>query len=128
MKRMMLLAAAAVGILAFAEFAQAAGPGPRAAGVVEPAGQHGPVANSSGRYGYHPFLSRGSRGLKSAGCDTCGVGGGKHGRGCGAGGGGTQNPYAGAPGYPGAQMPGTLVFPVNPYTRSPRDFFMVQPR
>lgn len=28
---------------------------------------------------------------------------------------------------PGNQMPGTLVFPVNPYIRSPRDFFMTEP-
>lgn len=127
MKRMMILAAAAVGILAFVEVASAAGPGPRAAGVVEPAGHYGPVANSGGRYGLHPLFSRGSRGLKSAGCDTCGDARGGA-RGCGAGGCGAPSPYAGAPGYPGGPMPGTLAFPVNPYIRSPRDFFMVQPR
>ncbi len=36
-------------------------------------------------------------------------------------------PGAALPGTPGNQMPGTLVFPFNPYTRSPRDYFMYEP-
>jgi len=30
-------------------------------------------------------------------------------------------------GVPAAGVPGTLVFPVNPYVRSPRDYFMYEP-
>ena len=36
-------------------------------------------------------------------------------------------PNSGLPGSPGVGMPGTLVFPFNPYTRSPRDYFMYEP-
>lgn len=36
-------------------------------------------------------------------------------------------PGAALPGTPAHQMPGTLVFPFNPYVRSPRDFFMTEP-
>jgi hypothetical protein len=37
-------------------------------------------------------------------------------------------PGIGYPGTPGAGMPGTLVFPHHQYVRSPRDFFMQDPR
>lgn len=36
-------------------------------------------------------------------------------------------PNSALPGSPGVGMPGTLVFPYNPYVRSPRDFFMYEP-
>ncbi|CAN5627318.1 hypothetical protein BH11PLA2_BH11PLA2_49980 [soil metagenome] len=34
------------------------------------------------------------------------------------------HPGNGYPGTPGAQMPGTLVFPQHQFVRSPRDYFM----
>ncbi|MCZ2341896.1 MAG: hypothetical protein LC104_08890 [Bacteroidales bacterium] len=36
-------------------------------------------------------------------------------------------PNTALPGSPGVGMPGTLAFPYNPYTRSPRDYFMYDP-
>lgn len=36
-------------------------------------------------------------------------------------------PNSALPGSPGVGMPGTLAFPYNPYTRSPRDYFMYDP-
>ena len=36
-------------------------------------------------------------------------------------------PNTALPGSPGVGMPGTLVFPYNPYVRAPRDFFMYEP-
>jgi len=41
---------------------------------------------------------------------------------------GTPPPGIGYPGTPGAGMPGTLVFPNHQYVRSPRDFFMQDPK
>jgi len=40
----------------------------------------------------------------------------------------TPPPGIGYPGTPGAQMPGTLVFPHHQFVRSPRDFFMQDTR
>jgi hypothetical protein len=87
-----------------------------------------------GKYGTNPLLKRLMWWKKDDG-DPCGKGGrlkdklhgprlGRHGC-CGD---GTPPPGIGYPGTPGAQMPGTLVFPNHPYMRSPRDFFMYEPK
>ncbi len=101
----------------------------------------------SQRYGLLPWLRRGFSGKSNygtcAGCEAPakasrlaglfgGRGDGGH-FGHGGGGGGYGGaPGAGVPGVPqqgqpGMGMPGTLAFPVNPYIRSPRDFFMTPP-
>lgn len=81
-----------------------------------------------GRYGWHPLLKIRNWFKK----DACDAGCGKLGckRGCGplAGYGGYAPPGIGYPGTPGADMPGTLVFPNHPFARSPRDFFMYEPK
>lgn len=85
-----------------------------------------------GKYGWNPLLKwRSWFGKK--GCDACDHGPrlGRHGlggHGHGGDGGYGNAPGVGYPGTPGSQMPGTLVFPNHPYARSPRDFFMYEPK
>ncbi len=97
MNRILIAAAAAVCVAAFAGESQAAGPQPPYLVPAPPAG--GDV------YGPHPFLKK----LMFWKKDDCG---GKCGK------------CAVAPPEP---TPGTLVFPFNPYIRSPRDYFMYEP-
>ncbi len=80
------------------------------------------------KYGWHPLLKiknwfGGKKGCDS-GCKNCGG----HGPRSGGYGAYTPPPGIGYPGTPGADMPGTLVFPNHPYARSPRDFFMYEPK
>jgi len=93
---------------------------------------HAQAGKAPDRYGLMPGLRKAFR-VDGAGCSTCG-GAGKAGLGlglfhkggcsnCGGKGGGGYDQY---PQYP-PMMQGTLVFPNNPYTRSPRDFFMYEP-
>lgn len=99
MKRMLVVAAVATALGLVASDAKANGWG--AAPVPAPFGagpQAGPVAPQGDRYGYNPLL----RQLMWWKKDRCGAQG-----------------YGGAAGGPG----GTLVYPVNPYVRSPRDWF-----
>lgn len=75
------------------------------------------------KYGWNPLLKlRSLFGGKKA-CGHCGAGGPRGGYGDFA-----PPPGIGYPGTPGSQMPGTLVFPNHPYSRSPRDFFMYEPK
>ena len=74
------------------------------------------------KFGLNPFFKKLLFWKKDTGCGTCGRGlfGNCAGTGVGAGVGGhgaAFNPYPGG-------VPGTLVFPHNPYIRSPRDWFM----
>lgn len=75
-----------------------------------------------GMYGLNPTLRKAFRtnyGCGVPGCSTCGNG---HGYGHGYG-------YGYAPSNPSGQvMQGTLVFPNHPFVRSPRDYFMYEPR
>ena len=100
MKRILFAAviAMALGMLASESKANGWGapPAPSPFGGQQAAGPVGPVGD---RYGYNPMLRHMMWWKK----DRCG-------NGCGA--------QAG-PGGPG----GTMVFPVNPYIRSPRDWF-----
>ena len=95
------------------------------------------------RYGLLPFLRKGVFWKKNYGaCASCeregllarlGHGGLPGHGGHGGGDGGPAFPGEGVPGVPqpgqpGMGMPGTLVFPYNPYTRSPRDYFMYEKR
>lgn len=72
-----------------------------------------------GKYGWHPLLKlKNWFGKKK---DGCGPRSGCYGS-------YAPPPGIGYPGTPGSQMPGTLVFPNHPYARSPRDFFMYEPK
>jgi hypothetical protein len=99
MKRMLVVAAVATALGLVASDAKANGWGapPVAAPFAGP--QAGPVAPQGDRYGYNPLL----RHLLWWKKDRCGAGG------CGGAGGGGAG--------------GTLVYPINPYVRSPRDWF-----
>ena len=96
------------------------------------------------RYGLMPLLRKGVFWKKNYGaCESCegegllarlghgGLGHGGLGH-AGQGGGGDPGfpgqgvPGVPQPGQPGLGMPGTLVFPYNPFTRSPRDYFMYE--
>ncbi|MCU0704732.1 MAG: hypothetical protein MUF18_12210 [Fimbriiglobus sp.] len=72
------------------------------------------------KFGLNPFFRKLMFWKKDTQCGSCGrLFGGCKGRNC-AGmpvGGGQFNPYPGG-------VPGTLVYPYNPYIRSPRDWFM----
>jgi len=87
-------------------------------------GESLPSVGAEGRYGLLPFLRRGIFWRNNAGgCAGCGDGPRV------AGAYGAAFPGAGIPGVPqpgqqGMGMPGTLVFPNHPFSRSPRDFFM----
>lgn len=90
------------------------------------------------RFGWHPLLRKLAFWKRDNTCGTCGGGlfsrlrgriGGLGG-GCGAGGCGGDGFGHGGPAfnpYPNG-VPGTLVFPNHYYTRSPRDFFMMDGR
>ena len=97
--RRMLLAAAA--ILVSSAAAQAQWNQPPAPSTQGPAPQ-----STAGMYGWNPCFKSLIWWKKDSGPSGCGP------KGC------------GPQGYTGAAMPGTLVFPQNPYIRSPRDFFM----
>ena len=87
---------------------------------------HGPVAGcpSCGdkRFGLHPMFTRLMFWKRNTPCGSCGGIAGKLGckggncAGVPTGGGAAFNPYPNG-------TPGTLVFPYNPYIRSPRDWF-----
>jgi hypothetical protein len=100
---------------------------------------HAQAGRAPDRYGLMPGLRKAFR-VGGAGCDSCGTGkgglfskggcstcGGKlgfgHGGHAGHGGGYGYDQY---PQYP-PMMQGTLAFPNNQYTRSPRDWFMYEP-
>ena len=74
------------------------------------------------KYGWHPLLKIKNWFGKKKTCDSCGKHGPRLGGHSGYGSG------AGYGGLPADQMPGTLVFPNHPYARSPRDFFMYEPK
>jgi hypothetical protein len=94
----------------------------------------GPSGECEGRYGLLPLFRKAIWWKKDCGgCSGSGCGGkpglfGKAGGyGMGGYGYGMAHPGVGYPGTPGAQMPGTLVFPNHPFNRGPRDFFMWEP-
>ncbi len=102
MKRILIAVAAAAGVAVLAGETQAAGAQPP---YLTPA----PPAGSADIYGPNPFLKKlmfwkkDDCGSTGKGCSKCQV-------------------------TPPEPMPGTLVFPFNPYMRSPRDFFMYEPK
>ncbi|MFO0935644.1 MAG: hypothetical protein U0798_03900 [Gemmataceae bacterium] len=99
MKRILFAAAVAMALGVFASESKAQWGAPPVPGMQGPQAPVGPVGD---RYGYNPML----RQLMWWKKDRCGSGA------CGG-------PAAGMQQGPG----GTLVFPVNPYVRSPRDWF-----
>lgn len=135
MNRMIAAAVALMG-LAGAAFAQAPGgpvqgvvaAGCTNCGAASVGGGYGPVAAGWGggggckdcdpRYGVNPFFKKLMFWKKDTACGTCGrlLGG------CGCKGGNGAS-GAGFNPYPNG-VPGTLVYPYNPYIRSPRDWFM----
>ena len=100
MKRILFAAAVAMALGALASESKANGWGTPPVPAPFGAPQAAPTGPVGDRYGYNPMLRQMMWWKK----DRCG-------NGCGG-------PAAGAQG-PG----GTLVFPVNPYVRSPRDWF-----
>jgi hypothetical protein len=104
-----------------------------------------PPGRGPDMYGLHPCIKRffhiPAGGGKHGGCGPGGCGAGGYGGGhnalanpgnWGAGGYGMGGPAYNAQGYPpgaygpyGPMMQGTLVFPHQPFARSPRDFFML---
>jgi len=140
MKRLMLAAAAAVGVLAMAGESRADFGG--APPVMQAGGPQPPQAkeNTAGRFGLLPAFQRvvwwGKK--EPAGCSGPGCGGGvrtPHVGGYAPPMGGQNGPGMGYPGpgsgYPGpgmGQPQGTLVFPNHQFSRSPRDFFMWEPK
>jgi hypothetical protein len=118
MKRILLALAVAFGVLALTNDSQAAGP---LNGTVAPSvvGGSAPSYGLESKYGLLPWLGKNVWWRQNAGACA----------GCGAQGGMLPPVGQGIPGYPqqgqpGMGMPGTLVFPNHPFTRSPRDFFM----
>lgn len=131
MKRMILAAVVGLGLAAGAQAGDGCG--------TPACGGHGHAGCSDcdgGKYGTHPLLKRLMWWKKDDGCDACGskgklrdkLHGPRLGHGHGCCGDTAPPPGIGYPGTPGAQMPGTLVFPNHPYMRSPRDFFMYEPK
>jgi hypothetical protein len=146
MKRMLLAAAAAIGLLGLAAAGDKPVHGVVTAGGCEgcgaaahaaPAHAHGPAMPGFGgacpecerakRFGVNPLLQRLAFWKKDTECGTCGIGGklkgcvgGLCGNNCGGSNGGAG--YGGFNPYPNG-VPGTLVFPQHPYARSPRDWF-----
>ena len=145
MKRMLLTLAAAAGLAALVGPAHADpggfSPPPRSQGGSSgPAfgefndpntllGAAGAAGKPTERYGLLPSLRKtfriGGAGCDKPGCGPQGCGNGTCGRAgcakCAANAG-----YGPMAGYPPV-MQGTLAFPMNPYVRSPRDFFMYEP-
>lgn len=97
-----LVSAAIVGSSSLAKADFNTPPAPKQAGAAGP-------TTTAGQYGWNPILKKVLWWKK----DDCGKGG----KACASDGAG------GPPGTPG-NMTGTLVFPVNPFVRSPRDYFM----
>lgn len=131
MKRMIVAAVAVLGLAAMASAQTPHGPiqGVTAggcAGCAAPAANWGPLAaparggcrECDPKFGVAPFFRKLMFWKKDTACGTCGrLLGGCGGKNCaGAGGGAAFNPYPGG-------VPGTLVFPYNPYIRSPRDWY-----
>jgi hypothetical protein len=138
MKRTLIALAAAAGLGLSAGVASAdpggyAPPGPGASiGTFGPVGGPNtllgagdlPPGRGPDMYGLHPCIKRffhipSGGGGKHGGCGPGGCGPGGYGFASGYGmGGPAYNPY-------GPMMQGTLVFPHQPFTRSPRDYFML---
>ena len=145
MKRMMIAAAAALGVFAGSASADPGGyapPGPAAGGasagpIGAPGTLFGPGMDSGtapDRFGFHPLIKKL---FHKGGCSSCGGG-----QDCGknplrnpgnwgAGGYGQNGPAYNPGGFPpgaygpNVPMQGTLVFPHQPFVRSPRDYFML---
>ena len=151
MKRMTMALATVAGLALFAGSASAdpggfAPPAPGGAPAMGPIGGPGtllgagqlPPGRGPEMYGWSPvfrkFFTKGGGNCGS--CDTCGNGYGGNPKnplqnpanwaagGYGVGG-PAYNPHGFPPGAGGAPMQGTLVFPNQPFVRSPRDFFML---
>lgn len=129
MKRMIAAAVAVLGLAAMASAQTPHGPlqGVAAPGCGTPGCGAAPVgwgAPAGGcrdcdpKFGVNPFFKKLMFWKKDTSCGTCGrlLGGCKGGNCAGMPAGGAFNPYPGG-------VPGTLVFPQNPYIRSPRDWF-----
>jgi hypothetical protein len=140
MTRMIAAAVAVLGLAAMASAQTPHGPiqgvaAPGCAGCAAgaaPAANWGPMAGPAmggggcrecdPKFGVAPFFRKLMFWKKDNACGSCGrflggLGGGCKGGNCaGAGAGAAFNPYPGG-------VPGTLVFPYNPYVRSPRDWY-----
>lgn len=134
MKRMIAAAVAVVGLAAVASAQTPHGPlqgvsAPGCAGCTAGTGHvgHGmPVGfaavggcrDCDPKFGLNPFFKKLMFWKKDTACGTCGrlLGGCKGNNCAGMGAGAGFNPYPNG-------VPGTLVFPQNPYIRSPRDWF-----
>lgn len=114
MKRILFAAAIAVGVLALVGGESAASdhsgfPPPGVSPAPAFGYPYGPPSDNG--HGVNPLFRR-FFGGKSSKCNDCAPV--------------APPPGLGYPGTPGSQMPGTLVFPMNPFIRSPRDFFMYE--
>jgi hypothetical protein len=152
MKRIFLAVAAAIGLAATAKAdfggESPAAPPPQMPGMYGAGGYGQPPAPAPDKYGLNPILRRVVWWKKDfGGCSNCGTpghatvgnpapygAGMPYGAGVPYGGGmppgaGMPGMMGGAPGMPGmgGTMPGTLVFPNHWYSRSPRDYFMMEP-
>lgn len=136
MKRLIATAVAVLGLAAVASAQTPHGPiqgiaAPGCAGCSAGGHVHGLMpaafADAGGKgckecdpkFGLNPFFKKLMFWKKDTACGTCGrlFGGGCFGKNCaGQGTGGQFNPYPGG-------VPGTLVYPYNPYVRSPRDWY-----
>ena len=94
-----------------------------ALGLAAAGGRAAADCDQCDKYGWHPLLKIKNWFGKKKGCDTCSHHGPRGGYGS-----FEPPPGIGYPGTSGANMPGTLVFPNHPYARSPRDFFMYEPK
>lgn len=138
MKKILFAMAVAAGVVVSSNGANAQWGGPPGAGGMPggmgmgmpPGGMQGmpygpppgasmaPSGGGASPYGWNPMFKK-VLWWKKDSSSPCG----KNGKGC-ADANAVPAPGSGLPGSPGASMPGTLVFPQNPYIRSPRDFFM----
>lgn len=128
MKRMIAAAVAVLGLAAMASAQTPHGPikgvaAPGCAGCAAPAAPIGWGAPAGGcrdcdpKFGVNPFFKKLMFWKNDNACGTCGrLLGGCGGKNCAGMGAGAFNPYPNG-------VPGTLVFPQNPYVRSPRDWF-----
>lgn len=132
MKRFYLAAVLGLGLFAAQASAEPGGatplpPAPGAAGCADCGGV--PAASEARKYGLLPFIRRLAFWKKDDCGDDCGRGKIIGGR---APASAWETPLPppgiGYPGTPGHAMPGTLVFPNHPYSRSPRDFFLWEPK
>lgn len=118
MNRMMLAAIAAVfGLTVGEASADFGGPIPPQQSPEPNYVMESEAGYQQGVYGTHPFLRKLMFWKKDCkdckGCKDCSKP--------------LPPPNSAMPGSPGVGMPGTLAFPFNPYTRSPRDYFMYDP-